>query len=101
MVLSVVLTWLLGYFNQSTYTLPSGRIIHLSVLDGVSSALTIVGMLMLAHKWWQQWFCWMIVEPMMIVIFILTGNYASAVLYAVFEVFCILGLIRWRKESIS
>ena len=43
----------------------------------------------------------MIVEPMMIVIFILTGNYASAVLYAVFEVFCILGLIRWRKESIS
>jgi nicotinamide mononucleotide transporter len=100
-LLSVVLTWLLGYFNQSTYTLPSGRIIHLSVLDGVSSALTIVGMLMLAHKWWQQWFCWMIVEPMMIVIFILTGNYASAVLYAVFEVFCILGLIRWRKESIS
>ena len=50
-LLSVVLTWLLGYFNQSTYTLPSGRIIHLSVLDGVSSALTIVGMLMLAHKW--------------------------------------------------
>ena len=90
-VLSAVLTWLLGFLNESQYPL----------LDGISSALTIVGMLMLAHKWWQQWFCWMIVEPMMIVIFILTGNYASAVLYAVFEVFCILGLIRWRKESIS
>ena len=100
-LLSVLLTWLLGYLNQSTYTLPSGRIIHLAVLDGVSSSLTIVGMLMLAHKWWQQWFCWMIVEPMMIVIFILTGNYASAVLYAVFEVFCILGAIKWKKESIS
>ena len=100
-LLSAVLTWQLGYLNQSSYTLPSGRTLNLSLLDGVSSALTIVGMLMLAHKWWQQWFCWMVVEPLMIAIFILTGNYASAALYAVFEVFCILGVIKWRKESIS
>ena len=89
-LLSVVLTWLLGLLHESSYPL----------LDGISSALTIVGMLMLAHKWWQQWFCWMLVEPLMIALFWLTGNYASAVLYAVFEVFCILGAIRWRKESI-
>ncbi|MBO4306854.1 MAG: nicotinamide mononucleotide transporter [Bacteroidales bacterium] len=89
-LLSVVLTWLLGLLHESSYPL----------LDGVSSALTIVGMLMLAHKWWQQWFCWMLVEPLMIALFWLTGNYASALLYAVFEVFCILGAIRWRKESI-
>lgn len=100
-LLSTVLTWLLGFLNQSTYTLPSGRTIDLSLLDGISSALTIVGMLMLAHKWWQQWFCWMLVEPLMIFIFLLTGNYASAVLYAVFEIFCILGVIKWKKESIS
>ena len=90
-LLSVVLTWLLSYIRESSYPL----------LDGVSSALTIVGMLMLAHKWWQQWFCWMLVEPLMIILFILTGNYASAVLYAVFEVFCVLGVIKWKKESIS
>ena len=90
-LLSMVLTWLLGYIRESSYPL----------LDGVSSALTIVGMLMLAHKWWQQWFCWMLVEPLMIALFILTGNYASAVLYAVFEVFCILGVMKWKKESIS
>jgi len=99
--LSALLTWQLGYLNQSNYPLPSGRTLNLAALDGISSALTIVGMLMLAHKWWQQWFCWMLVEPLMIVIFILTGNYASAVLYAVFEVFCILGAIKWKKESIS
>lgn len=90
-LLSVLLTWLLGYIRESSYPL----------LDGVSSALTIVGMLMLAHKWWQQWFCWILVEPLMIVLFILTGNYASAVLYLVFEIFCILGIIKWEKESIS
>lgn len=100
-LLSALLSWQLGYLNQSVYTLPSGRIVHLAVLDGVSSALTIVGMLMLAHKWWQQWFCWMLVEPLMITIFLLTGNYASALLYFVFAVFCILGVIRWRKESLK
>ena len=98
-LLSVVLTWQLGYLNQSTYTLPSGRTLDLAALDGISSALTIVGMLMLAHKWWQQWFCWVLVEPLMIAIFLLTGNYASAALYLIFEVFCLLGIFRWRKES--
>ena len=100
-LLSALLVWLLGYLNQSIYTLPSGRTINLSLLDGISSALTIVGMLMLAHKWWQQWFCWMLVEPLMIVIFWLTGNYASVVLYTVFEVFCILGVLKWRREALS
>ena len=90
-ILSALFTWLLGFIHESSYPL----------LDGVSSALTIVGMLMLAHKWWQQWFCWMLVEPLMIVLFLLTGNYASAVLYVVFEVFCVLGIIRWHRESLK
>jgi nicotinamide mononucleotide transporter len=88
-LLSGVLTWLLGYIRESQYPL----------IDGISSALTIVAMVMLAHKWWQQWFLWMLVEPLMIAIFWLTGNYASVVLYVVFEVFCILGILRWRKEA--
>ena len=88
-LLSAVFAWLLGYIHESQYPL----------LDGISSALTIVAMVMLAYKWWQQWFCWMLVEPLMIALFWLTGNYASVVLYAVFEVFCILGIIRWRKQA--
>jgi len=88
-LLSVVLIWLLGYIRESSYPL----------LDGVSSALTIVGMLMLAHKWWQQWFCWMLVEPLMIALFLLTGNYASAALYVVFEVFCVLGILFWKRKA--
>ena len=100
-LLSVVLTWLLGLLGESQYTFTNGRTVDLSLLDGISSSLTIVAMLMLAHKWWQQWFLWMIVEPLMIAIFLLTGNYASAVLYAVYEVFCVLGVIRWRRESLT
>ncbi len=71
------------------------------VIDGISSALNIVGMLMLAQKWWQQWLCWLLVEPMMIYLFQSSGNYASAILYIIFEVFVILGIIRWRKEALN
>ena len=87
-LLSAALWWLLDLLDESQYP----------ALDGISSALTIVGMWMLAQKWWQQWFCWMIVEPIMVVLFWLSGNYASAVLYVVFEVFCILGIISWYRK---
>ena len=43
----------------------------------------------------------MIVEPLMITLFILTGNYASAVLYLVFEIVCIFGVIKWRNEALK
>lgn len=91
-VLSVALWDILRHLpNESAYP----------VVDGISSALTIVTMWMLSRKYWQQWIGWMIVEPLMISLFILTGNYASAILYAVFEVFCVLGIIRWRKKSLK
>lgn len=85
--LSVVLWWVLRTLGESQY----------SVLDGVSSALSIMAMWMLSQKYWQQWILWLIVEPIMITLFWLTGNYASAVLYVVFEVFCIMGIVRWRR----
>lgn len=91
-LLSVALWFILSHLpNESSHP----------VIDGISSALNIVGMLMLAQKWWQQWFCWLLVEPMMIYLFQCSGNYASAILYIVFEVFVILGIIRWRKESLK
>lgn len=86
-VLTVVLWWLLRTLGESQYP----------VLDGVSSALSIMAMWMLSQKYWQQWILWLIVEPIMITLFWLTGNYASAVLYVVFEVFCIMGIVRWRR----
>lgn len=69
------------------------------LLDSVTSAISIVGMFMVSQKWWEQWLCWMVVNPMMVFLFYLSGNYASAVLYVVFEVFCVLGAIRWRREA--
>lgn len=90
-ILAVGLYFLLGMLGES----------KLPVIDGISSALTIVAMWMLAQKYWQQWFCWMIVEPLMIALCLLSGLYFSAFMYAIYEVFCILGIIAWRKMYLN
>lgn len=86
-LLTVVLWWLLRTLGESQFPW----------LDGLSSALSIVAMWMLSQKYWQQWMLWLLVEPLMILLFYITGNYASALLYVVFEVFCVLGIVRWRR----
>ena len=91
LLLTLLFRWLLGLLGEST----------LPVVDGLSSALNIVGMWMLTQKYWQQWFTWLLVEPLMIGLCLASGLYASAAMYAVYEVFVIMGMLRWKKESIS
>ncbi len=89
-VLTLVFRWLLGLLGEAT----------LPWLDGLSAALGIVGMWMLSQKYWQQWVFWLVSEPILVYIYIRTGYAASAVMYAVYEVFCIMGIIRWKRLSI-
>lgn len=90
-VLTVVLAQVLGLLKESQQPW----------IDGLTSAISIVGMFMVSQKWWQQWICWMVVNPLMVYLFFVSGNYASALLYVVFCVFCVLGIIKWKRESIS
>ena len=90
-VLTVVLRFILALLGEAT----------LPWLDGLVAALGIVGMWMLSQKYWQQWLFWLVSEPMLVYIYLRTGYTASAAMYAVYEVFCILGIIRWKKQSIS
>ena len=89
--LTVILAKVLGMLNESQQPW----------IDGLTSAISIVGMFMVSQKWWQQWICWMVVNPLMVYLFFVSGNYASAGLYVIFCVFCVLGIIRWKRESIS
>lgn len=70
-------------------------------IDALSSAISIVAMWMLSNKYWQQWIGWLIVEPMMVALFWLTGNYASAALYVVYLLFCVMGIVKWKRLSIA
>ena len=90
-VFTLVFRWLLALLDES----------NMPWLDGLSAALGIVGMWMLSQKYWQQWLFWLVSEPILVYIYLSTGYTASAVMYAVYEVFCIMGIIRWKRQSIS
>ncbi len=91
-LLTVALSLLLQQLGES----------HTAWLDGFTSALSIVGMWMLAKKYYQQWLCWIVVEPVMIAMSLIADLYPTAVMYLVYSVIAILGYRRWkRKESKS
>lgn len=71
------------------------------LLDGISTALSIVGMWMLAKKYYQQWIIWIIVEPLIIGTSLQAEMYATALLYVIYTVIAIMGYIKWKKEALK
>lgn len=88
LVLAAVLAWLLGFLEESQAPL----------LDGLTTSLSIVGMWMLARKYYQQWLCWLLVEPLTMVMCLAAGLWATAALYAVYTVVALLGYFKWKKD---
>ena len=70
------------------------------LLDGVSTALSVVAMWLLAKKYYQQWIFWIIVEPIIIIMSLQTEMYATAVLYLIYTIIAIMGYFKWKKQSI-
>ncbi len=66
-------------------------------LDSLSTTLSIAATWMLIRKYYQEWILWMVVEPLMIAVGILTGMYATALLYAVNLVVVLLGYRKWKN----
>ncbi len=85
-VLSVALSLLLGLLEES----------EMAWLDGITAALGVVGMWMMTQKYYQQWLCWIVVNPMLLAMYLLNGNYPSALLYVVYSVVAVMGYRRWR-----
>ena len=88
--LSVAICLTLKHFTDSQVWL----------LDGVSTALSVVAMWLLAKKYYQQWIFWIIVEPIIILMSLQTEMYATAVLYLIYTIIAIMGYFKWKKQSI-
>lgn len=87
--LSVAITIILKRYTDS----------QVWVLDGVSTALSIVAMWLLAQKYYQQWIFWIIVEPIIIIMSLKTEMYATALLYVIYTIIAIMGYFKWKKQS--
>jgi len=88
----VFLLTILIFFVLREYT---ESVIPLS--EAFSTALSVVGMWLLAKKYLQHWYIWLIVNAIYTIGSFYQGLYFSAILFAVYYVVSLLGVVRWRK----
>ena len=66
--------------------------------DSFTTALSVVGLWMLARKWVQQWVPWIVVDIVSAGLYVYKGIYFYAVLYAAYAAVAIMGYFAWRKK---
>lgn len=69
--------------------------------NGLTSALSVVGMWMLARKWIEQWIVWIVVDILSAGLYCYKGLYLTAALYALYAVIAIFGYRKWQKLMIE
>jgi len=90
-IITVIFTFIL-YFFLKAYTFT-----RIPVSESFSTALSVIGMWLLAKKYLQHWNIWMVVNPITALGSLYLELYFSAILFAVYFVVSVLGLVRWRK----
>lgn len=69
--------------------------------DAFTTALSIVGMWMLARKWLEQWWVWMLVDVVSCGLYIYKGIYFYAALYGIYAVVAWFGYRKWKALSVE
>ena len=82
-----VIYWLLVTLTNSTVPLA----------DSFTTALSLVGIWALAHKYLEQWFVWVAVDVVTSVLYFHKDIPFKASLYALYVVIAVMGYFRWRR----
>jgi len=81
------IAWILISFTDST----------VPWLDSFTTALSIVGMWMLARKYVEQWIVWIGVDIVSSGLYVYKGLYFTAGLYALYTIIAIFGYFKWKR----
>ena len=65
--------------------------------DSFTTAISIVGMWMLARKYVEQWFAWIAVDLVCTVLYVYKDLYFTAGLYGLYTVIAYFGYLKWKK----
>lgn len=82
--------WVLVNYTPSNVPVP----------DAFTTALSIVGLWMLARKYVEQWLVWMVVDAVCVGLYIYKQIYFYAALYAVYTVIAWWGYRKWKRMAV-
>jgi len=86
--------WAVVYYVLITWTDST-----VPVLDSFTNALSFVGMWALARKYLEQWFFWIVVDMVCMVLYIQKGIPFKAGLYGLYVVIAVLGYRKWKSMT--
>ena len=81
------IAWILINFTDS----------NVPLLDSFTTALSIIGMWMLARKYVEQWWAWIVVDAVSAGLYVYKGLDFTAALYALYTIIAIFGYFKWKK----
>ena len=87
LIAQIAIAWLLINYTDST----------VAWADSFTTALSIVGMWMLARKYIEQWWVWCVVDIASSALYVYKGLNFTAILYAVYAIIAIFGYCKWKK----
>ena len=93
-ILSIIIVLLTFIIFFVVYKFTDSKI---PISESFSTALSVVGMWLLAKKYLQHWNIWMVVNPITALGSLYLGLYFSAALFTVYFVVSIMGFVHWRK----
>lgn len=83
----VFIAWILIRFTDS----------NVPWLDSFTTAMSIIGMWMLAHKYVEQWGAWIAVDAVSAGLYVYKGLDFTAGLYALYTIIAIFGFFKWKR----
>ncbi|MBM4186174.1 MAG: nicotinamide mononucleotide transporter [Gemmatimonadetes bacterium] len=66
-------------------------------LDATVSVVSLAGQWMMARKYLETWLIWIAVNLVSVPLFLVRGEYPTAVQYSVFLALAVNGLVQWRR----
>jgi len=87
-----LLLWALIWLLLTTFTDST-----VPVADAFTTALSLVGIWALAHKYLEQWFVWIAVDVVTCVLYFHKDIPFKASLYGLYVIIAVFGYFRWRR----
>ena len=91
-LLVIAVVWAAIYWLLVTFTNS-----NVPLADSFTTALSIVGIWALAHKYLEQWFIWIAVDVVTSVLYFYKDIPFKASLYALYVIIAIAGYLKWKR----
>ena len=88
--------WALIYWLLVTYTNS-----NVPLADSFTTALSLIGIWALAHRYLEQWFIWIAVDVVTSILYFYKDIPFKASLYALYVIIAIFGYMKWRRMMTS